>query len=363
MRHRNVRAVALVTLSPLISRCQSKPEDLGFTAMHIRGKTGEINFYVAAKPDEALARKPLFVFLQGSQARPIFRIKKIPQGIARETTLLAEPRWVSEKYHFVVLGKRGMPFLADESFQTPKEYYQWSSLENRSSDVNDVIKYLRRMPWVDRSRILVVGHSQGADVAARVAATNRFVTHVACLAGGGLTQMYDFVVNQHKKVLRGQLSAEEAQAKIEELSVQYRQIYENPSTDKIWQGESYAHWRSFFQPIVDSLVKVKIPIFVANGTDDTAAPIESADIIPLEFIRLGKTNLTYRVYLGAGHGFGKADKQRELIDTILKWVEDNAGQKSSQIATPCPPPALKWACGPGGGGAHLGVNGHAVEMS
>lgn len=116
--------------------------------------------------------------------------------------------------------------------------------------------------------------------------------------------MWDFVFSQRKRALLGEQTFEESQVNIQDLYKQYREVYENPSTKKIWDGESMAHWHSFFAPIVESLVKVDIPIYVAIGSEDTSVPIESADIIPLEFIRLRKTNLTYRVLPGVDHSLG-----------------------------------------------------------
>ena len=46
------------------------------------------------------------------------------------------------------------------------------------------------LPGVDAGRTLVIGHSEGAIVAARVAADLPGVTHVASLAGGGPTQLF-----------------------------------------------------------------------------------------------------------------------------------------------------------------------------
>ena len=55
---------------------------------------------------------------------------------------------------------------------------------------------------MDAARTLVIGHSEGGIVAAYVAAKLPKVTHVASLAGGGPTQLFDFVSNdEDKKVL------------------------------------------------------------------------------------------------------------------------------------------------------------------
>ena len=55
------------------------------------------------------------------------------------------------------------------------------------------IRAARTLPFVDTGRTLVVGHSEGAIVAARVAADNDWVTHIASLAGGGANLLFDLM--------------------------------------------------------------------------------------------------------------------------------------------------------------------------
>jgi pimeloyl-ACP methyl ester carboxylesterase len=50
------------------------------------------------------------------------------------------------------------------------------------------------LPQVDSSRTLVLGASEGGQIAARVAAHLPEVTHVAVLACGGATQLFDALI-------------------------------------------------------------------------------------------------------------------------------------------------------------------------
>ena len=53
--------------------------------------------------------------------------------------------------------------------------------------------------------------------------------------------------------------------------------------------------------LLQNLLKIDKPIFVAMGTADKSVPIESIYLIPVEFIRKGKDNLTFNTYPNLSH--------------------------------------------------------------
>jgi hypothetical protein len=65
-------------------------------------------------------------------------------------------------------------------------------------------------------------------------------------------------------------------------------------------------------------VKIDIPIYVQLGTEDESSPIESNYLIPLEFARLGKTNLTYNVCVGCDHGFKNVNTEKDNWSDIFR---------------------------------------------
>ncbi|HEX6838567.1 MAG TPA: hypothetical protein VF334_18445 [Polyangia bacterium] len=75
------------------------------------------------------------------------------------------------------------------------EFLREHMLSRWAEAVAAAIRSAVKLPEVDPRRLLVVGWSEGGIVAARVAADHpRMVTHVASLAGGGPTQLFDLVV-------------------------------------------------------------------------------------------------------------------------------------------------------------------------
>jgi hypothetical protein len=145
--------------------------------------------------------------------------------------------------------------------------------------------------------------------------------------------MYGFVLDARKRQARGELTPAAADVEIQKLFEKYRDIYANPdATDKFWMGHTYLRWSTFFQPSVDDLLKTNARVFVGTGTADTSAPVESTEIIPLEFLRAGKQNLTYRTWPGLDHSYSKevidpdGSHRREnhlpkVLAEVMEWVQ------------------------------------------
>jgi pimeloyl-ACP methyl ester carboxylesterase len=167
--------------------------------------------------------------------------------------------------------------------------------------------------------VLLVGSSQGGVVAADVAARDPRVTHLFMMAsGGGWTQAEE-----------GTFFAEQGQlppgiASVEELNAKYDEIRAAPDSGELWFGHPFRMWSSYlwFRPM-DGLITRPIPIFLAQGTADTATPVGSARAMRDEFARLGLTNLTYVEYPGLDHHFSNAAGESRLIDLqadAYAWV-------------------------------------------
>src|SRR4029077_12477856 len=101
--------------------------------------------------------------------------------------------------------------------------------------------------YVDWTRTLVVGHSEGVIVAAHVAATNPLVSHVAVLSGGGPTQLFDLIA----LALQAQpadRSPDDAKHRAEAIRGGWPRVLADPdSADKLWLGHPHRRWSSFLK--------------------------------------------------------------------------------------------------------------------
>jgi pimeloyl-ACP methyl ester carboxylesterase len=135
------------------------------------------------------------VFIQGSGCDSLFI--KVGDRVGGGIQNLLLP-FAKGRARVLVVEKPGVNYL-DQSKQPGAaegcrpEFLQEHTLDRWAEAVNTAIKAAHELPQIDATKTLVVGHSEGGLVAARVAALNAKITHVASLAGGGPTQLFDLV--------------------------------------------------------------------------------------------------------------------------------------------------------------------------
>lgn len=267
--------------------------------------------------------RPLVVYIEGSGCNSLFRVN---DGVLRYG-LYAIVAGMCQEARVVGAEKRGVPFgyrgQGGTGLKCPPEYTEWATRAQRVEDVCRMLDALEAGGLVS-SPVLVIGHSEGADVAAAVAARRPDVTHLAFLAGGGPTQMFDAVVLERRRLQAEGKSPAEIEAAVEALEAEFRKIQSDPmSTTKYFSGHAYRRWSGYIaSPPLESLLRTKAKLFVAHGTDDNAVPIESADLLSVELIRHGRNDVTFRRIPGADHGFNTATGSllEGLLADVIRWA-------------------------------------------
>lgn len=308
------------------------PADLGFEGFEIENPDfGKINYYISL--DKSGKKKPLLVYLDGSGSDPIFQ--ETNSGIG--STIAFDYQNLAKDFTLLLICKPGVPFFTkvegDERFPAPKTYTERLSLDWRVGTANLIIEQLVKQQKIDPERVVVLGFSEGAQVAPFLAETNKRVTQVLLFGGNGLNQFFDPIITARLKAQRGEISEEKAQHEIDSLYTVYDQIYADPdATNKNWWGHTYKRWSSFtMRDPLDALVNLNIPIYMANGSLDENS-ILSADYIKLEFIKHRKKNLTYKSYPGYDHQFnellfengkfkGAVPQIDKVLDEAFKWIK------------------------------------------
>ena len=249
-------------------------------------------------------------------------------------------RAAGEDYAVAVLEKRGVDLGAVPEVRAgvpvcSLEYHEHAGFESRVSDHLSFLRLARR----HHGRIVVVGHSEGAGIAAGVAANAPYVDALGYLSAGGPTQAFDFLLLARRLLREQGADPAGVEAAVDGLFVEFARVFENPGCHESHLfGHPYSRWYSYFtNPDLDSLLEVSAPIFVGIGSSDMSVPIESADFIAAEFLRRGKTNLTYRRYAGLDHSFRACDqgdpdcdpetanRMGAVVAEFLQWVEDGTG--------------------------------------
>jgi dienelactone hydrolase len=325
-----VIALLVVSGSAIAQQVKSKnsPMDFGFSVIKIRGSLDSISFIVSDTTFDK--KKPVFLWSQGSLPNALFW-KEDATHTWRQFIPLAYEKYLKD-YNFVVISKPGIPvfaYSADKDYnyidpvtrKTPQEYYDKSYLDYYVTQANDVIDYLVKQKWVDPSRIVIAGHSQGSHVVSKLGAINPHVTQVVHLSGNPLGRFDQNVRQLRKDALLGKITQEQAQKQINSLYDEWEKINQKPNETKSYGGDTNKAWTSFSMPLVSYLLQIKVPLLIAYGTADIVA--DYCDLLPIDFIRAGKHNYTLKPYLGSDHSFQEAvyDKAGNKVSSRDHWED------------------------------------------
>lgn len=296
----------------------------GFDIYHVARSDGStIQCYLSGSSKTL----PLIVNFEGSGAGSAFRQNdgRVNGGMTGYLASVA-----SETAHVLVLEKPGVKLFDEHQKGTVKgasrTFLENYTLEYLTQSHIEAIRAIVRLPQVSGDRILLFGISDGGQLAAETSAKLPEATHVAALACGGPTQIFDFV--QFADQPQPDDEPGDVQKRVEEVYTQWEAIQQDPlSIEKFWNGHPYRRWASLCAAsTTDALMTTKAKIFVAQGTADDAVPVESFDVLVSTLRTKGKTIVAERLD-GLNHNFENekdTGEQRyvhldQLIERILNW--------------------------------------------
>lgn len=313
------------------------PAKLGFDEYTLNDKKlGTVHYYVSTTSKDK--QKPVLIYLDGSGPFPLFQYT--PQGTG--SSVVIDFKKLSETYHIVLISKPGVPFVDSVKFDpatgpeypAPKEYDARLSLQWRVGAARMALSDVLKQRKADMKKIAVMGISEGFQVATRLAAEDKRVNRLVVFVGNGLSQFYDFLLQERISGKAGEETAAQAQENIDTLYQQIKDIYKYPeATDKYWYGHTYLRWSSFGNNNpTENLMSLSIPVYIVGCSNDHNSAIAGTDYLYLESIRRKKTNILYKVY-PYDHSFNEYEKDKdgkvlsakshmkEVIAASLEWLE------------------------------------------
>jgi dipeptidyl aminopeptidase/acylaminoacyl peptidase len=271
---------------------------------------------------------PLAVYVQGSGCSSHF---------ARENG-----RWTPRNGHMGLLEAAGGRFrvllvekpgvLPGDDPRTPEqtagrpEFRREHTLERWTEALLAAVRTARTLPGIDRSRLLVVGHSEGGLVASRLARMLPEVTHVAVLAGGGPSQLADLTALVRRGTFLANVSSD-PDAREAALRTAWEDILAHPDDpDRLFLGHAYPRWASFLASSpVEELSSVRwARVLVAQGLADDAVEPFTADVLTAS-LRVQGIDVTEVLVPQADHSFAvhgnpRRDGWRELLGQVTDWA-------------------------------------------
>ena len=324
----------LIAIIHIQGTTQQAVPGIDFTQFSLKSKHDTIDFVVAGT--DLKVKKPVFLFVQGSLPIPLF-VDFGEQGVYPMALGNFDLKTMHSHYHIVTISMPKIPvlvssnqvnerymYMADTTNpnSVPDAYLKADYLENYVNRANKVLAFLRKQKWVDNSRLVAAGHSQGSRIVAELAATNPQITHAGLFGFSPLGRVQEQVWLNYKEFILGHLTWEEYEAKQNQQAEFQKQI----TADK---GEDigFIPWKSFTGIGFERLAKIKTPIYIALATEDKCAFL--SELIPIYFIQFGKTNYQLKRYNGLEHNYfpvltdGKVDyengKWAEVMNAFVEW--------------------------------------------
>lgn len=169
-------------------------------------------------------------------------------------------------------------------------------------------------------RIIVFGHSEGASVAAALAASLPQVSHVIYAAGGGGNPLYEAFLRR-KKSAHGNPKLEDED--IKEAINDWKQMLRAPeNTQQLFWGHTAPYWLNLSKTNSVANLKASLAkIYVVQGTNDLNVSIEASDLLVSELVIAGR-DLEYKRIIGANHYFevNGEDHMTQVISESLNWA-------------------------------------------
>ncbi len=283
-----------------------------------------ITFYLSNQSDSS-AKLPLIVYIQGSGCNSLFaRNGSVIVPVSGHATV--SDVWTGHG-RVLIAEKPGVEFLnaPRDGCLKQTEFNQQHSLERWSEAVEAAIRAARTLPNVNENKLLLIGHSEGGVVAARIARKmGATVTHIAILAGEGPTQLYSLIQLAREGVLFRRISSD-PEERVQYVLQRWREIQADPTnTERNFFGFSYLRWHSFLSSSpIEELEPVNARIHISHGTADRSVSVSSSDVLYVQLLADGK-EVTFDRVEGADHSFNlEGDAQRdgwnEQHEKILTW--------------------------------------------
>ena len=286
---------------PITTPAGRTPESFGYRHLVTQFGRDSVDILVLSAPGEAQVRKPLLLWAQGSLPTPVI----LYDNRGAYPVFPFRPKAVLKNCHLVIISKPGVALVANVEGRDPNQLFRTNSpppyycarnyLQYYVARDAAVLRWLKKQSWVDKTQVLVGGHSEGSNVAAQLAAIPGLVSRAIYLSGSPLGRALT-------EVARDPTDPDTTAARyIEYGFAKWQRAVDHPTQNDCSAGDSNQNTYSHGQSELPALLGARVPLFIGYGTRDAAAVAN--DYLRLEAIRLHKTNLTFRAYAGREHNF------------------------------------------------------------
>jgi len=260
-----------------------------FTKYNLETHQGNNVEYYISKTDKPV---PLVLWIQGSGCRPAFA-EASPGDYASTIfsfTTLAQEKKISMMVVNKPFSPRKVPSSRGVSTDCPNEFNSKFSVDLWSKHLSLALNHARNLPWVDDTKVLLIGTSEGATMAAKLAGFDKSITNIALVGATGPSQLFDFIA---KVYLKDGSDADKLK-EINGLEETYKGILNDVENESNSWGHSNLRWQSFFKSSsISHLEKSNARIYLVSGMSDNSVPSLSTEVLYVEMLTKGK-DVTFR---------------------------------------------------------------------
>jgi len=278
-----------------------------------------VTAYLSPPPRGVDKPLPVILVVTGSGCQSVWtrHEDKVNSGLQGLTYQLAKGR-----ARVLIVEKLGVkPFDAPQQFggatAGSREFLEEHTLPRWATANAAALRAVLARPDIEPKRLLVVGHSEGGIIAARVSAEVPAVTHVAPLSCSGVSQLFSLAELARRRAPNGQ-----GDAAAEAVFDQWARILTKPdSVDDFWMGHPYRRWSSFLRSsVLDELKRGKAKVYLAHGTADEADSVVGFDVMRAELLAAGRDVTAQRID-GGDHGLGTPAQPgpAKVFANVVEW--------------------------------------------
>lgn len=316
---------------------QKTIEDFGYRQLPTIYQGDTVDILIHSKKGEENVKKPLFLMIQGSGSKPLIMY----DSTSRYELFFFPKNLLEKQYHIAIINKTGIPAIAElkmlnnkkqfvnkKTNRPPKKYTQNYNTDYYTKRNNTVLDYLLTKSWIDSSKIVLAGHSDGSSIAVRMASTNPKITQLIYSGGTPYFSRIIHMIGQEREI-------------------------ESPSDSINWVEKTFDYWQNTLQDTLNTLrvdgwnsykgtysfsqnenllfKKLTIPTLLIYGTKDPACPYN--DMFRVEIIREGIKNIQFKAYVGLNHNYFfvnkdntinyKIDNWSKITADCLEWIDKN----------------------------------------
>lgn len=204
------------------------------------------------------------------------------------------------------------------------------------SDLKCAIDFLKSLPEIDKSRIALLGHSEGGFYATYLASFDKDVR--ACIIMSALTSLSPLSNDCSKvKIFAKKITLDNEYIKSAITAItQSREMIKDKSDWTTILGERVFTKKLYLESkynVLDTIKKVKVPVLILHGRKDNVNLMEEAKELGDSLIEAGNENFTIIYFGELDHFFGKVVKgdsvrdhievDIEVLKSIAVWLDKN----------------------------------------